>query len=87
MRDIIYKKRLEELISTLLEMESKEQMRDFIKGILTPKELKEIPTRLAIVKMLKQKIAQRKIAEELKVGIATITRGSRELNKNSFRYI
>ena len=87
MKDIVYNKRFEELVSTLLKIKSKEQMRDFIKGILSPKELEEIPARLAIVKMLKQKVAQRKIAEELEVGIATVTRGSKELKKGSFKYI
>ena len=87
MKDTVYKKRFGELVSTLLKIKSKEQMKDFIKGILSPKELNEIPTRLTIVKMLKQKVSQRKIAEKLKVGIATVTRGSRELKKGSFKYI
>ena len=87
MKQTIYTKRLEDLITTLLKIKSKEKMNDFIKGILTPKELEEIPTRLAIVKMLKQKVAQRKIAQKLKVGIATVTRGSRELRKSRFKYI
>ena len=87
MKQTVYTKRFEDLITTLLKIKSKKEMNDFIKGILSPKELEEIPTRLAIVKMLKQKVAQRQIAEELEVGIATVTRGSRELKKGSFKYI
>jgi len=87
MKQTVCKKRFEDLIAILLKIKSKKEMNDFIKGILTPKELEEIPTRLAIVKMLKQKIGQRKIAQKLKVGIATVTRGSRELKKGSFKYI
>ncbi len=43
-------------------------MEDFLLGILTPKELEEIPTRLRIVKMLKKGIPQHNIAKELKRG-------------------
>ena len=87
MKQTVYKKRFDDLITTLIKIKSKKEMNDFIKGILTPKELEEIPTRLAIVKMLKQKVAQRKIAQKLKIGIATVSRGSRELKKGSFKYI
>ena len=87
MKQTVSRKRFEDLITTLLKIKSKKEMNDFIKGILTPKELEEIPTRLAIVKMLKQKVAQRKIAQKLKIGIATVSRGSRELKKGSFKYI
>ncbi len=62
-------------------------MQDFLLGILTPKELEEIPTRLQIVKMLKAGIAQHTIAEKLNVGIATVTRGSKELQKGRFKDI
>lgn len=60
-------------------------MVDFLNGIFTPQELIEIPTRLEIVKMLKEGIPQHKIAEELGVGIATVTRGSKELKKGRFK--
>ena len=77
-------KRTEELVQTLLKISSKEEMEEFLKGILTPKELLEIPNRLKIVKMLKKGIAQQEIAQELKVGVATVTRGSMELKKGRF---
>ncbi|MBI4129886.1 transcriptional regulator [Candidatus Roizmanbacteria bacterium] len=80
-------KQLNELADTLLTFETREEMLDFLHGILTPKELEEIPTRLQIVKMLKKNIAQHTIAEKLGVGIATVTRGSKELQKNRFKYV
>ena len=52
---------------------------NFLKNILTPKELDEISLRLQIVKMLKKGIPQRKVAEQLGVSIGTVSRGSREL--------
>ena len=77
----------EELIKTLLQMDTQEKMQDFLEGILTPKELDEIATRLQIVKMLKEKIPQHQIAEELGLGVATVTRGSKELQKGRFKYV
>lgn len=78
---------LEDLIKTMLIIKTEKEMYDFLQGILTPKELLEIPNRLAIVKMLKSGVAQHEIAEKLKVGIATITRGSKELQKGRFQNV
>lgn len=72
------------LVDTLLSIRGKKQMQEFLQGILTPQELSEIPTRLQIVKMLKKGVAQQKIAQELGVGVATVTRGSKELQKGRF---
>lgn len=80
-------KNLEEFISMLLEVRGKEEMRDFLQGILTPKELLEIPNRLQIVKMLKQGISHHDIAEKLRVGVATVARGSREIHKGRFKNV
>jgi len=76
--------RLNQLTATLLKMKNQKEMVDFLKGILTPKELEEIATRLEIVKMLRDGIPQHRIAEKLGVGIATVTRGSREIKLGRF---
>ena len=76
-----------ELISTLLKIKTPRQMDNFLQGIFTPQELDEIPTRLQIIKLLKNKISQQQIAQKLKVGIATVTRGSKELAKGNFKNI
>ncbi len=80
-------KELNELIKTLLKTDSKEQMQDFLEGILTPKELLEVPNRLAIIKMRQKGISQHEVADKLRVGIATVTRGSKELQKGRFKSI
>ncbi len=80
-------KDLEELINVLLSIKSKEEMEDFLKGILTAKELLEIPNRLKIVKMLKKGIPQHEIAGNLKVGVMTVTRGSKELQNGRFKNV
>ncbi len=76
---------LKTLIDLFLGIKNREEMEDFLLGILTPKELEEIPMRLSIVKMLKAGTPQHEIAEKLGVGIATVTRGSKELQKGRFK--
>lgn len=78
---------LDSLINAFLSIKTKSEMLDFLQGILTPKELLELPTRLEIVKMLKSGVAQHTISEKLGVGIATVTRGSKELQKGRFKNI
>lgn len=78
---------LQSLIEVLLKTKDEEAMRNFLDGILTPKELLEIPTRLKIVKMLKKGIPQHRIAQDLGIGIATVTRGSKEIQKGNFKYV
>lgn len=50
-----------------------------MEDILTPAEFEEIVTRWQIIKQLSKEVPQRKIAKNLGVSIAKITRGSREL--------
>jgi TrpR family trp operon transcriptional repressor len=68
-----------ELAGVMAEIRDKQLMSEFLQDILTPNELQEVVTRWQIVKRLAKHVPQRKIAEELEVGIATVTRGSREL--------
>lgn len=80
-------KQLDEFMETLLKINSKDKMIDFLEGVLTPKELLELSHRLEIVRMLKRGISQHDIAGKLGVGVATVTRGSRELQRGKFQYI
>ena len=77
----------EELINSFLDQKNKSEMKDFLFGILTPKEIDEISTRLQIVKLLKKGLPHQEIARRLKVGVATVTRGSRELKMGRFKKI
>jgi TrpR family transcriptional regulator, trp operon repressor len=78
---------LEELVEALLKIKNKEEMEEFLRGILTPKELLEIPNRLEIIKMLKKGVSQQEIASKLKVGVATVTRGSKEIQQGRFKNV
>lgn len=78
------KKYFKELVEEFLRIDSKDAMADFLRGILTPSEILEIPKRLQIVKLLKAGVAQKEIARRLGVGIATVTRGSKEVKAGRF---
>ncbi len=65
----------------------KEVLEDFLVGITTPKERLEIGQRLEIVERLLKKEPQHKIAEVLGVGVATVTRGSKELQAGKFKVL
>lgn len=78
---------LDQLATTVSQLKTSAEVVEFLKGILTPKELEEISVRLQIVKQLKQGVSQREIAENLGVGIATVTRGSKELHKGNFKNV
>lgn len=76
-----------ELVTTLLNLPDRQALEDFLEGILTDAELDALGVRLQIIKLLKSGVSQRMIVEELGVGIATITRGSKELKKGRFQSI
>ena len=76
-----------ELVEAFLTNKSKSEMLDFLKGILTPRESEELTTRLQIVKLIKKGLPHQEIARRLKVGVATVTRGSRELSFGRFKKV
>ena len=76
-----------ELVEGFMLNKSKSEMIDFLKGILTPKEIDELAARLQIVKLLKKGLPHQEIARRLEVGVATVTRGSRELRIGRFKNI
>jgi len=78
---------LDKLITQIVDIKDKDLLKDFLEGILTPKELEEIPTRLEIVNRLIKGDAQHKIAEDLKIGVATVSRGARELKLGRFKIL
>lgn len=84
---MVNKKYLDNLLEVLLNIDEKKELKNFLEGILTPKELEEIPHRLEIVKRIKSGEAQHKIAADLGVGVATVTRGSKEIQKGKFETV
>jgi len=77
-------KQTQHVASIFLHNKNSTEMSEFLEGILTPKEILELSQRIEIVKKLKKGEAQRQIASEVGVGIATVSRGSRELALGKF---
>ena len=61
---------------------SEEEKIEFLFAFLTSSEMKSFSQRIDIVQLLKSGLTQRDISLKLKVGIATITRGSRTLQEH-----
>ncbi|HAE22815.1 MAG TPA: transcriptional regulator [Spirochaetaceae bacterium] len=59
-----------------------ELIEDFLYSLFTQAEADEIAKRWALVKRIAEGIPQRAIAEELRLSLCKITRGSRELKKD-----
>jgi TrpR family trp operon transcriptional repressor len=72
---------MQDLVTYLRDADSDDEMQNKLTGLLTPSEVLEMSKRLQIFSMLKDGVAQREIAKQLGVGIATVTRGSRALKE------
>lgn len=62
-------------------------LEDFLFSITTPNERHALIQRVEIVRRLLDNEPQSKIAKDLGVGIATVTRGSKELSKGHFKLL
>jgi TrpR family transcriptional regulator, trp operon repressor len=74
-----------ELLESFLHARTKKELDALLHGLLTQKELEELPKRLEIFKLLKKGTAQHEIAEKVGVGVATVTRGSLELQRGNIQ--
>ncbi len=74
-----------DLIDSFFRVKNKKEMEALLRGLLTQKELEELPKRLEIFKQLKNGTAQHEIAHIVGVGVATVTRGSIELQRGNIQ--
>ncbi len=72
-------KYIEHLVNHLLVQNSPQEMEKALSDLLTTSELDEVAKRLQIFEMLAAGVPQRQIAENLGVGIATVSRGANVL--------
>ena len=72
-----YKKELVEVVYKIAR--DKNLLGDFIKELLTPREFDNVGVRWQIVKRLAKGEPHQQIASDLKLGVSTVTRGSREM--------
>ena len=80
---------IKECIAILSSIKDPKLLEAFLVDILTPVEMGEVAKRWQIVLKLERGESQRQIAKDLGVGIATVTRGSKELanKKGGFRQV
>ena len=76
-----------QLLQAFLDAKDAESLQEFLLGLFTPQELEQLNQRIEIVGLLKQGMPQREIADTLGVGIATVTRGAREIKMGRFENI
>jgi TrpR family trp operon transcriptional repressor len=79
--------KIKKLANILLSFRSQKELENFLIGLLTPQEIEQFDKRLDIIEYLKNDLPQRQIAEKMKVGIATVTRGSKMLKKGHFKNV
>ena len=72
-------KYIEHLVNHLLVQNSPQEMEKALSDLLTTSELDEVAKRLQIFELLAAGVSQRQIAENLGVGIATVSRGANVL--------
>ena len=74
-------------VTKLMNALSEDEISDFLIGILSTTELEQVITRLKIIKLLKKKVPQHEIAENLGIGVATVSRGAKMLKEGRFDYV
>lgn len=75
------------LAQLILMFKTENEMVDFLYGLLTKKEIKTLSSRVLVVKKLKDQVSQRDIVDKLKVGVATVSRGAKEIEKGRFKFL
>jgi TrpR family transcriptional regulator, trp operon repressor len=76
-----------DVVDLVHSIKDKALLQDLLDGLTTAKERAELVQRVEIVKRLLAGEPQHQIARELGVGIATVTRGSKELAKGRFKVL
>jgi len=74
-------KAFETVAEVLASISSVAEMRCFLKELLTPGEVRDITLRWRLLELLASGVTQRKIAEDLKISLCKITRGSKILKQ------
>ncbi len=74
----------DEFVSIIHSIKSKEELSDFLYGMTSEEERAKLIQRVAIVRLLLDGQSQQSIAKQLGVGVATVTRGSKELHRGRF---
>ncbi|HRR33221.1 MAG TPA: Trp family transcriptional regulator [Kiritimatiellia bacterium] len=71
----------ERVAGVLASIESPDEMCTFLKELLTPGEVRDITLRWRLLERLSEGVTQRRIADELRISLCKITRGSKILKQ------
>ena len=75
---------IEEISDIILDLNSKDEIQQFLSELLTDTEISTLSKRWRILKMLSQNLTQREISKELNVSLCKVTRGAKILkDKNA----
>lgn len=75
------------LVRLILSTQTEEQANDLLVSLFSPEEIVEFEKRIELVNALLAGKTQRAIASELGMGIATVSRGARELKLGHFKFL
>lgn len=71
--------RLDKVAELFCDVCEKDDFKGLLQDLMTPQEIVELWERMQIIKNLKQKMTQRKVAEKMWVSVTTVNRGARVL--------
>lgn len=80
-------KAIELLIKVLQKAKTKNELENLLFGLLTPGEILELGQRIEIVMLLKKGAGQHAVAKKLNVGVATVSRGAKEIKVGNFKIV
>lgn len=75
------------LLKLLQNIKSEQEARDFLESMFSPEEIETFEKRVKIINMLLKDKSHRDISTKLNVGIATVTRGAKELKLGHFKFL
>ena len=76
---MVFDLQLENLVKSLVKIDSNDEMGLFFKELLTESEIETLSKRWRILEMLKNGYTQREVAKELQVSLCKVTRGAKIL--------
>ena len=77
--EVTMSKNIDEISELIALSNDKKEIKEYLKSLLTPAEIKGVALRWGILKGLYQGKSQRKVSEELGVSLCNVTRGAKEL--------
>ena len=76
----------EKLVEAVLALDTSDEARNFLRDLMTEKEIKEFANRLQAAQMLSDKVPYTKIEEETGLSSTTVARVSKWLNQGKGGY-